>query len=173
MSRSERMNTRPPSTRPCTRPAICRISFAPRCSCVSTLRPRSIDVEELHVVDDDRVEPAHVERALPRRRHREEIRLLLAALEKRTDDADRLAAVIERRVDARRRCAARARPLPRRRAASARTARRRAAPSPSCRRNASSRNSQRLLVHDAAPAPPSSDRSRRPRARRPSSRYLA
>ena len=41
MSRSERMNTRPPATRPCTRPAICRISFAPRCTRVSTLRPWS------------------------------------------------------------------------------------------------------------------------------------
>ena len=41
MSRSERMNTRPPATRPCTRPAICRSSFAPRWSRVSTLRPCS------------------------------------------------------------------------------------------------------------------------------------
>ena len=45
--------------------------------------PAIDDVEELHVVDDHRVEPAHVERALARRGHREEVRLLLAALEKR------------------------------------------------------------------------------------------
>ena len=41
MSRSLRMNTRPPATRPCTRPAIWRISFAPRFSLVSTFLPRS------------------------------------------------------------------------------------------------------------------------------------
>ena len=88
------------------------------------------DVEELLVVDDHRVEAAHVERALAGRGHRQEVRLLLAALEKRTDDANRLAAVVERRVDARRHTVARVRPLPPRRGASARTARRRAAASP-------------------------------------------
>ena len=83
MSRSLRMNTRPPATRPCTRPAICRISFAPRCSLVSTFLPRStIDVKR-DVVDHDGVESVHVERALSRRRHREEVRLLLSALEER------------------------------------------------------------------------------------------
>src|SRR2546423_951718 len=34
------MYTSPPATRPCTRPAIWRISFAPRYNRVSTLRPR-------------------------------------------------------------------------------------------------------------------------------------
>jgi hypothetical protein len=52
------------ATRPCTRPAICRISFGPRCMRVSTLRPRSITLVK-RVVDDHRVEPRHVERALP------------------------------------------------------------------------------------------------------------
>src|SRR5262249_27255181 len=60
-------------------------------------------VEELHVVDDHGVEPAHVERALAGGGHGEEERLALAALEKRTDDTNRFAAVVERGVDARRR----------------------------------------------------------------------
>ena len=59
------------------------------------------DVGETRVVDHDRVEPLHVERALPRRGHREEVRLLHAALEERTDHANRLAAVIELRRDPR------------------------------------------------------------------------
>src|ERR671912_601200 len=36
------MKTRPFSTRPCTRPAICRISLAPRWRRVSTFLPRSM-----------------------------------------------------------------------------------------------------------------------------------
>jgi hypothetical protein len=58
-------------------------------------------VGEARVVDDHRVEPAHVERALPGRGHGEHVRLLPVALEEGADDADRLAAVVVRGVDAR------------------------------------------------------------------------
>ena len=60
------------------------------------------DRREARVVDHDRVEPLHVERALPRRRHREEIRLVLRAFEEGPQHANRLAAVIVRRIDPRR-----------------------------------------------------------------------
>src|SRR5215208_2877834 len=61
------------------------------------------DVSESCVVDDDRVEPLHVESTLPRRSHRKEVGLPLPSLEKRTDRSDRLAAVIVGRVDSRKR----------------------------------------------------------------------
>ena len=51
------------------------------------------------VVDDHRVEARHVDRRLPRRRHRQQERLLDQALEIRPDHPDRLPAVIERRVE--------------------------------------------------------------------------
>ena len=57
------------------------------------------DVAESHVVDDDGVEPFDVERALSRRRHREEVGFSLAAFQKRPDHTDRLTAVIVRCVD--------------------------------------------------------------------------
>ena len=60
------------------------------------------DGREARVVDDDCVESLHVERALPRRGHREKVGLLLLSFEEWAQDADRLAAVIVRRVDARR-----------------------------------------------------------------------
>jgi hypothetical protein len=56
-------------------------------------------VREPRVVDDHRVQSLHVERALTRGGHREEIRLLHRPLEERTDHADRLAAVVELRRD--------------------------------------------------------------------------
>src|SRR6266516_2991941 len=57
------------------------------------------DVAEAGVVDDNCVEPVNVERALPRSCHRKEVRLLLLALEKRTNDPDRLATVVKSAVD--------------------------------------------------------------------------
>ena len=51
-------------------------------------------VGEAGVVDDDGIEPRHIQRALPGRRHREEERLRDHAFEKWTDYANRLAAVI-------------------------------------------------------------------------------
>jgi hypothetical protein len=44
ISRSLRIHTSPFSTRPCTRPAICRISLFPSGLRVSTLRPFSTSV---------------------------------------------------------------------------------------------------------------------------------
>jgi hypothetical protein len=52
------------------------------------------DVGEAGVVDDHRVEAAHVERALAGRRHGEHVRALVVALEEGANDADRLAAVV-------------------------------------------------------------------------------
>ena len=64
--------------------------------------PPAIDhVGETRVVDDDGVEPRHVERALPRRRHREEEGLGHDALEKWPDHADRLAPMVVGGRDAR------------------------------------------------------------------------
>ena len=51
------------------------------------------------VVDHHGVESADVERRLPGRGHREQEGVLRLAFEKRTDDPDRLAAVVERRVE--------------------------------------------------------------------------
>src|SRR5687768_5038495 len=59
------------------------------------------DVSEPRVVDDDGIESLDVQRALPGRGHRKEIGFLLAALEKRADDPDRLAAVVVGGIDAR------------------------------------------------------------------------
>src|ERR1700720_5046751 len=53
------------------------------------------------MVDDNRVETLNVERALPRRRHRQEIGLLLFGLQKWTNYPDWLATVIEGAVDTR------------------------------------------------------------------------
>ncbi len=68
---------------------------------MSTLRPALDQVREARVVDDDRVEPLHVQRALPRGGHREQERRANVALEKRADHANRLAAVIVRDLEAR------------------------------------------------------------------------
>src|SRR5450759_1890226 len=57
------------------------------------------DVAETSVVDNHRVETVNVERTLPRRRHRQEVRFLLFALEKWANYPDRLTSVIERAVD--------------------------------------------------------------------------
>ena len=59
-------------------------------------------VVEANVVDHDGIEPAHVQRALPRRRHREKKRLPLAAFQKGSDDANRFAAVVIGGIDPRR-----------------------------------------------------------------------
>ena len=59
------------------------------------------DGGEARVVDDHRVEALDVQRALPCRRHREEVRLRLFSLEEGTQHANRLTAVIVRGVDAR------------------------------------------------------------------------
>ena len=58
-------------------------------------------VGEARVVDDDGVEPRHIQRTLPGRRHREEERLRHHALEEGTDHANRLTAVIVRGRDTR------------------------------------------------------------------------
>src|SRR5450432_2469665 len=63
--------------------------------------PALDEIREAHVLDHHGVEPVHVERALPRRRHAQHVRLLHVALEERPDDANRLAAVVERCVNAR------------------------------------------------------------------------
>ena len=64
--------------------------------------PTLDDRREARVVDHDRIQPLHIERALPRGGHGEEVRLLLLTLEERAEHANGLAAVIVRRVDARR-----------------------------------------------------------------------
>src|SRR5205085_430832 len=56
------------------------------------------DVAEARVVDDDGVQSLDVERALSGGGHRQEIRLRFLALQKRPDNSDRLAAVIERAI---------------------------------------------------------------------------
>src|SRR6266550_5446721 len=58
------------------------------------------DVAEAGVIDDDCVESVNVERALTRCRHRQEVGLLLLALEKRSNDPDRLATVVKSAIDA-------------------------------------------------------------------------
>ena len=59
------------------------------------------DVREARVVDDDRVEPWHIERTLPGGGHRQEERLGHLAFEEGANHADRLAAMIVCRRDAR------------------------------------------------------------------------
>ncbi|WP_228565309.1 hypothetical protein [Myxococcus sp. AB036A] len=51
-------------------------------------------IREAHVINDDGVQPRHVERALPRRRHREHEGPGRRALQEGTDGAQRLAAVV-------------------------------------------------------------------------------
>jgi hypothetical protein len=68
---------------------------------VSTLRPRSTTLVKRVSSMTTVSRPAHVQRALPGRGHGEHVRLLPVALEEGADDADRLAAVVVRRVDAR------------------------------------------------------------------------
>src|SRR2546423_1779001 len=57
-------------------------------------------IAESRVVDDDGVESVDVECALSGGRHRQEVGLLRFAFEEGADDPDRLAAVVERAVDA-------------------------------------------------------------------------
>ena len=64
------------------------------------IAPAVDHVGESGVVDDDRIEPRHVQRALSGGRHGQEKRFRHDALEKRTDHANRFAAVIVRGRDA-------------------------------------------------------------------------
>ena len=54
------------------------------------------DVRESRVVDDHGIESPHVERTLAGRGHGEQERLRRASVEKRSNDADRFAPVVER-----------------------------------------------------------------------------
>ena len=59
------------------------------------------DGGETRVIDDDGVQSVHIQCALSRGGHREEVRLRLLSLQKGSQHADRLAAVVVCRVDAR------------------------------------------------------------------------
>ena len=57
------------------------------------------DIRESRVVNDDRIQALNIERTLPCRRHREQVRFLHGAFEKRANHADGFPSVIELRGD--------------------------------------------------------------------------
>ena len=88
----------PPGDPPMHTPRHLQDLVRPEMESREDVPPALDEVGEAGVVDHHRVEPAHIERALPGGGHREEEGLLDLSLEEGADHADRFAPVVERHL---------------------------------------------------------------------------